>query len=137
MRRLYWKEMEKQIKDVSKNKDNSFLSGKYHWKRFLFDYKKFKIYEVNGDWVRTNLCWYYGQGGHGRVHEFIPNSEIWIEKNHGTLKYMSQTIIHEVNEWYKMNELPYFQAHQNSLAEEWIKPQRLRYVMQKMKEKLE
>lgn len=137
MRKINWKDLEKEIKERSKNKDDCLFFGDNHfWKEYLFTYDTFEIYEVDAEYIRNNICCYFGYGGHGRVHEFIPHFEIWIEKDHGTIKYMAQTILHEMNEYKKMKKLPYFQAHQNSLAEEHRNPEKLEKIIQCLKKKI-
>ena len=102
-------------------------------KNYLFDIKGFEIYEVDAKWIRNNLYAWFGIGGHGRVHAFIPNNEIWIAEDHGTLEYMARTIIHEINEYKKMSRLPYWQAHLNSLKEEFKHPKLLKRIIKLLK----
>ena len=76
-----WARLESEIQKRAKNKDASFkLSGK--WKKFVRKESGYKVYAVDGLWVRNNLCCYFGHGGHGFVHEFIPNDEIWVSTHH-------------------------------------------------------
>jgi hypothetical protein len=76
-----WNKLEDEIQRRSKRKDPKFnLSGK--WKRFVRKQDGLRIYAVDGEWIRSNLCIYFGHGGHGLVHEFIPVDEIWISIHH-------------------------------------------------------
>ncbi len=38
----------------------------------------FKIYEVDGEWIKNNLDTTFGTGGHGLVHSYIPLDEVWV-----------------------------------------------------------
>ena len=81
----------------------------------------FKIYAVDGEWIRHNLgvrCKDKGfeHAGHGYVHEFIPLDEIWVSTHHyegcpcknirpdrkTSKKYFESTIIHEIIEFKAM-----------------------------------
>ena len=138
MRKINLRDLEREIQERSRDKNDYFLAGdmNYDWKKYLFEYDNFDIYEVEGEYVRNNLCCYFGWGGHGRVHEFIPHFEIWISKDHAPIDEMARTILHEINEYKKMKNLPYFQAHQNSLAEEHRNPKKLRKIIQCLKKKI-
>lgn len=70
-----WRDIEKKVQLDAKNKDKRFvLKGK--WKKFVRREQGYKIYSVDGRWIKTNLCVYFNHGGHGLVHEFIPLDEI-------------------------------------------------------------
>ncbi len=126
----YISEVEKDIQDRSSSKDKG-LKIKGLKKDYIFDQGKFKIYEVDGEWIRNNLYVNYGTGGHGKVHSFIPNNEVWIEKNKKS-EYKARTIIHEINEFKKMNKLPYYHAHKNSMKVENNSSQ-LKEILHKVK----
>ena len=134
-----WKRVEKKIQEVGFKKDKKFvLKGK--WKKFIRIQNNYKIFSVDGNWIRKNLCVYYGHGGHGLVHEFIPLDEIWIDSHHynekkdslfncpcKTLKkcqkvsknYFGSTAIHEITEIEEMKKgMPYWKAHQIALKKE-------------------
>jgi hypothetical protein len=76
-----WSAFESQIQFVAKNKDKTLIL-KGRWKRFLRNQQGYKIFAVDGNWIRNNLCSYFGHGGHGLVHEFIPLDEIWVSTHH-------------------------------------------------------
>ena len=114
-------DIEREIQQRASKKDESLkISGLD--KKYITDYKGFKVYEVDGEWIRNNIDVIYGSGGHGRVHTFIPNDEIWISKGHNS-SYQARTIIHEINEYGKMKDLPYYHAHKNSQKEEFLHPE--------------
>ena len=128
-----WAELELKIQKRARKKDKKFiLSGK--WKRFVRKQDGFKIYAVDGEWVRNNISVIFGHGGHGYVHEFIPNDEIWIDTHHFdgcdcenlvkkvqkvSKKYFDSTVIHEITEFKEMKKGSiYWKAHQISLQKE-------------------
>ena len=134
-----WPVMEKEIQSGSKKKDKTFvLSGS--WKKFVREQDGFKIYRVNGSWVRHNLSFYFGHGGHGFVHEFIPVDEIWVSSHHPyegrgatvncscklkrkgqkiSQNYFDSTVIHEITECNQMKKgRIYWVAHNIALAKE-------------------
>src|SRR3990167_8791843 len=81
MRKLAWQNLERAIQQRAGKKDRRFcLRGR--WKRFVRRQDGLTIFAVDGSWVRSNLCVYFGHGGHGLVHEFIPPDEIWIATHH-------------------------------------------------------
>lgn len=76
-----WGKMEKEIQSGARQKDGSFvLFGK--WKKFVRIESGYKLYQVDGSWIRHNLSFYFGHGGHGLVHECIPLDEIWVSSHH-------------------------------------------------------
>lgn len=76
-----WADLEREIARVGAKKDKRFfLRGT--WKTFVRKSGGFKVYAVDGTWIRRNLCVYFGHGGHGLVHEFIPLNEIWVSTHH-------------------------------------------------------
>ncbi len=127
-----WGKLEVEIQQRAKKKDRGFrLSGK--WKRFVSREDGFRVYAVDGEWVRNNLCAYFGHGGHGIVHEFIPRNEIWIATAHSkgcdctnvftgqpvSQAYFDSTVIHEITEHRLMKRgKNYWHAHQVALKKE-------------------
>ncbi len=126
-----WREGEKAIQANARLKDVSFkLDGP--WKFFLMKSREFNVYIVDEQWVRRNLCWYFGHGGHGYVHEFIPLDELWISKYHRDCEcvnvisgqpvsdaFVDSTILHETIEMYLMARgYPYHKAHEVALEAE-------------------
>lgn len=84
-------------------------------KEFLFNLsevsKNIKIYFVDGKAVRDNYKTDFSQGGHGYVYDWIPENEIWLEKEEENELF--QILIHEYTERYLMKYLnyPYHKAH--------------------------
>ena len=127
----YLEELEKNIEDVSVDKDSTFVL-KGPWKRFIEEKEGLKIYEVDDHWVHTNLSVLFNHGGHGLVHEFIPIDEIWVGKIHFnctcknvvnlqpvSLLFFNSTIHHEITELKEMKKgKTYWEAHQIALQAE-------------------
>lgn len=131
--------LESEIQSNAYSKDKTFvLKGK--WKRFVRREQGYKIYSVDIKWIKMNLCVYFGHGGHGLVHEFIPLDEIWITSHHynkGKDKlfnclcktkskdqkvsnnYFESTIIHEIVECEEMKKgKSYWKSHLIALEKE-------------------
>lgn len=138
-RNPFWRTLEKTIQSRAKKKDRSFrLSGT--WKKFLRMENGYNIFAVNGTWIRNNLSAYFGHGGHGFVHEFIPLDEIWVSTHHYdegdedvskcnctvkkkgqkvSKKYFESTLLHEMTECIEMKiGKPYWEAHNIALDAE-------------------
>ena len=113
-------DIEKDIQDRAENKDPDLKINGID-KQYVTTYKNFKVYLVDSEWVINNLDVLFGSGGHGRVHTFIPNNEIWISKERNS-DYQARCIIHEYNEFKEMSKLPYYQAHKSSQKEEFLHP---------------
>ena len=120
-----WKRFEKKIQANAEKKDKDFmLKGK--WKKFVRKEKGYKVYSVEAEWVGRNLCVYFGHGGHGLAHEFIPVDEIWVSSHHYnndntplfekcpcitktkghkvSKNYFDSTVIHEITECEEMKK---------------------------------
>ena len=122
------KHLEKEIQQGDDKKDPHFkLEG--DWKKFLRTQDGFKIFAVDGNWVKENLSEIYNHGGHGLVHEFIPDDEIWISTHHHanckqkfqkvSKEFFESAVIHEIEEYHQMKKgLPYWKAHQLALEKE-------------------
>lgn len=134
-----WALLEKEIQARARKKDKKFiLAGK--WKKFVRNQRGYKVYSVNGKWIRANLCVYFGHGGHGFVHEFIPLNEIWVATHHAnegtgsifqcpcklkkrgqklSKNYFDSTVIHEIAECESMKKgKTFFESHQIALLKE-------------------
>lgn len=134
-----WAALEQEIRCRASKKDKTFiLSGK--WKKFVRKQNGYKIYAVDGKWIRDNLSVYFGHGGHSLVHEFIPNNEIWISTHHYqegkseisrcsckiknkpkkvSKNFFDSTVIHEIKEHEEMKRgKNYWRAHQIALEKE-------------------
>ena len=131
--------LEKKIQSNAYSKDKTFvLKGK--WKRFVRVEQGYKIFSVDAKWIRINLCVYFGHGGHGLVHEFIPLDEIWVTSHHYNEKsdelfncicktkakgqkvsenYFESTVIHEIVECEEMKKgKSYWKSHLIALENE-------------------
>ncbi len=131
-RNKLWSEIEDDVAKRAPKKDRKFkLEGK--WKKFLRSQEGFRVYLVDGEWVRTNLSIIFGHGGHGFVHEFIPHNEIWVDNHHPvtcdcknvrkdrkmSVPYTNSTILHEITEYNKMKKgMKYWPAHNIALEAE-------------------
>lgn len=138
-REKVWSHLEKNIQVNAGFKDKSFeLKGK--WKRFVRNQQGYRVFSVDAVWIRRNLCFYFGHGGHGLVHEFIPMGEIWItsyhyneekdklfrcpcktkKKNQKCSKhYFDSTVLHEITECNEMKKgKNYWVSHQIALQAE-------------------
>lgn len=123
-------QLEKDIQRSADYKDRSLkISSKYKWKKFYRNQDGFKIYAVDGDWIKNNLDMIFCHGGHGHVHEFIPKNEIWVSINHHkkceckksvvrkskkvSRDLFDSIVIHEIAESKLMKSgMPYWKAHQ-------------------------
>jgi len=120
---ITFKEIEKEIQKQTKDKEGFSLSGK--WKKYHKKVEDFKVYIVDGEWIKRNLSIFFGYGGHGCVHEFIPHNEIWINNtdqkgNKPSENWIDSTVLHEIEEWKKMNKgVPFHKAHQHALRQEY------------------
>lgn len=131
-RKISWAEIEEKIQKCAKNKDSNFkLSGP--WKTFVREQSGLKIYAVDGKWIRNNICFIFGHGGHGYVHEFIPLDEVWVDTHHRkdcncivnylnqpvSENYFNSTVIHEIEEFQHMKTgMDFWQAHHLALEKE-------------------
>ena len=127
-----WADLEIDIQKRGKKKDKRFvLTGK--WKKFVRKQDGFKIFAVDGEWVRNNLSVIFGHGGHGYVHEFIPLNEIWVATHHfegcecrnvkkgqkASQQYFDSTTLHEIAEFKEMKKgMSFWKAHQIALQKE-------------------
>jgi len=138
-RKVTWRQLEKRIQLNTGKKDKSFvLKGK--WKKFVRRQKGFKIFSVDGAWIRNNLCVYFDHGGHTFVYEFIPADEIWVTSHHYnkgndslfncccktrkkgqkiSKKFFESTFIHEIKEYEEMKKgKSYWKSHNLALEKE-------------------
>ncbi|KKQ41892.1 MAG: hypothetical protein US61_C0037G0003 [Parcubacteria group bacterium GW2011_GWE2_37_8] len=130
-RKITWAEIELDIQKRGNRKDKKFiLSGK--WKKFVKMQNGFKLFSVDGKWIRNNLSISFNHGGHGLVHEFIPLDEIWVDEYHHNCDcknvmngqkvsgaFFESTTIHEITEFKLMRKgMIYWKAHQLALEKE-------------------
>ena len=131
-RNKLWVELERDVQTRARAKDRRFaLTGR--WKKFVRNERGFRIYAVDGEWVRNNLSIIFGHGGHGYVHEFIPAGEIWIGVRHPadcgcrnvrgnrgmSWRAFESAVLHEIVERREMGKgVAYWRAHQIALQKE-------------------
>ncbi len=133
LRVVYMMHMEEEIQRRAKKKDTGFiLSGR--WKKFVRKQNGFSIYAVNGEWIRNNLSIFFGHGGHGLVHEFIPLDEIWMSTRHYkgcgcnnkktdgqkiSQEFFDSSVVHEITEFRAMERgKSFLEAHERALYKE-------------------
>lgn len=139
LRDKLFQQFEAKIQSNSNLKDKSFtISGL--WKKFIRLQSGYKVFKVDATWIRKNLCVYFGHGGHGLVHEFIPIDGVWISTHHYnntkdpvfscicktnkinqkvTKNYFESTVVHEISECNFMKQgKTYWQSHQLALDAE-------------------
>jgi len=131
-RNKLWAELELETQKRANKKDRGFvLNG--NWKKFVRKQDGFKIFAVDGEWVRNNLTIIFGHGGHGYVNAFIPLNEIWVATHHFddcgcsnikkgqkfSQQFFNSVIIHEIAEFKEMERGKIFwKAHQIALQKE-------------------
>jgi len=86
-------------------------------KRILFSLgNKLKIWLINGEEVRTLFFIDFTEGGHGKVYDFIPANEVWIDDDL-TIEERKFILVHELHERRLMAKgLDYNTAHYKSSA---------------------
>ena len=82
-------------------------------KKFIGTKEGFKVYEVDGKWIKNNIDVGFGTGGHGLVHSYIPMDEVWVwpvEENKWSIT------AHEITEHNLMKEknLKFKEAHKET-----------------------
>jgi hypothetical protein len=133
--------MEAEIQARAPKKDRRFIFlfriFRFLFLREQFQYvgkkRGFRIYSVDGEWVKNNLSVVFEHGGHGYVHEFIPLDEVWVATYHPvgcvcknvradrkmSRWYSAETSDHEIDEFNDMARGIIFEtAHQNALQKE-------------------
>ena len=83
-------------------------------KELIEEKNGFKIYEVDGEWIKNNLDVGFGTGGHGLVHSYIPMDEIWVwpvSENKWSIA------LHEMIEYnlMKNEEMKFEEAHDKTI----------------------
>jgi len=83
-------------------------------KSFIRTQDGFKIFFVNGTFIRDHIDIDFTMGGHGYRFPFIPKDEIWIEQGMND-KDATATIAHELKEAEEMKSgKTYSQAHEKA-----------------------
>jgi hypothetical protein len=75
-------------------------------KEFLFDYKGYKVFDVDGNYVRNNIDIDFNGGGNPSRYQYVPDDELWIEKlsNNVETDIMGYTV-HEYVECERMKNM--------------------------------
>jgi hypothetical protein len=94
------------------------------WKKLIGEiYDNTKIYLVDGDYVRDNVCvnkeTQFVEGGHGYVYDWIPKDEIWVEEMINK-EDQAKNGMHEIYEYTLMKYIKeeYNDAHAKTLTVE-------------------
>lgn len=101
--------------EVKKSADNSpdlkRLYGFYNG-----EYKGFKIWIVDGNYIRREIFNEFIYGGNDERYTFVPESEIWIDNSISAEEYLT-TLEHEIIERNLMrhNGYTYYDAHDSAL----------------------
>ncbi len=94
---------EEEIKNI-KEKIHKKLLRKY-------SNKSIKVWVVNGKVIRDLLFIDFTEGGHGKVYDFIPENEVWIDDDLRA-RELKPTLLHELHERRLMSEgMAYEPAH--------------------------
>jgi hypothetical protein len=80
------------------------------------EYKGFKVWIVDGNYIRREIFNEFIYGGNDERYTFIPESEIWIDKSISADEYLT-TLEHEISErnLMRFNGFTYFDAHDSAL----------------------
>lgn len=106
--------------EVVKTTDNSpDLKRMYGY--YNGEYKGFKIWIVDGNYIRREIFNEFIYGGNDERYTFVPENEIWIDNSISADEYLT-TLEHEINErnLMRFNGYTYYDAHDSSLMLELI-----------------
>jgi len=80
------------------------------------EYKGFKIWLVDGNYIRREIFNEFIYGGNDERYTFVPENEIWIDNSISADEYLT-TLEHEINErnLMRFNGYTYYDAHDSSL----------------------
>ena len=90
-------------------------------KKFLRNYKGYKVYIVDGNYVRKHIDIDYLGGGNPSRYQYIPEDEFWIEKlSDGAPEDILGFIVHEYEECEMMKKqgMDYETAHDKASTAE-------------------
>ncbi len=101
--------------EVKKSEDNS-LDLKRLYGFYNGEYKGFKVWIVDGNYIRREIFNEFIYGGNDERYTFIPESEIWIDNSVSVDEYLT-TIEHEIIERNLMRNkgYTYYDAHDSAL----------------------
>ena len=103
---------------IKKSTDNSpdlkLLYGFYYG-----EYKGFKVWTVDGNYIRREIFNEFIYGGNDERYTFVPESEIWIDNSISADEYLT-TLEHEIAERNLMRTkgYTYYDAHDSALMVE-------------------
>ena len=101
------------------------------WKVFWKSDGKFKIFKVDGNYIRNNIEVEFTLGGHHLRYKFVPDNEVWIE-NLSSEFDMESNLLHELTEIGLMEKgMKYEDAHER--AAETEKEHRVKNTEEKQK----
>lgn len=86
------------VKELKKLKLRRDVLKRIHKKLLFKKYtNKLKIWQVRGDYVRDLFDVDFNQGGHGKIYNFVPKNEVWIDDD-VYKKEVPFTLVHELHE---------------------------------------
>lgn len=86
----------------SERKNNYKFDNKLP-KQFLKNYKNYKIYIVDGNYIRNNIDIDFVGGGNPSRYQYVPKGELWVEKlSDGNKNDIDAFIEHEYVECERM-----------------------------------
>lgn len=92
--------------DYADERDPKYIFDEKVPKEFLFNFKGYKVYSVDGNYVRNNIDIDFNGGGNPSRYQYVPDKQIWIEKlsNNAESDIMGYTV-HEYIECERMKKL--------------------------------
>ena len=102
-----WKQAEKQRKRMPNDKLLKIEK--------LAEIRGVKVFLVDGFEVRKTFNQDFVEGGHGRVYDYIPKNEIWLEQDNDK-QDMMYIFLHEITEYNLMGNKHYSYAKAHTLA---------------------
>jgi hypothetical protein len=103
-------------KNEVKNSANNSPDLKRLYGFYNGEYKGFKIWIVDGNYIRREIFNEFIYGGNDERYTFVPESEIWIDNSISAEEYLT-TLEHEIIERNLMrhNGYTYYDAHDSAL----------------------
>jgi len=105
------------VKISGKSVRGEFLKQAH--KELLGTAGEFKIWLIDGRFVRSKYDIEFTEGGHGLVYDYVPENEIWIDDD-VVEKERKYVLLHELHERLSMKKgFTYPVAHAKALVVEW------------------
>jgi hypothetical protein len=103
-------------KSVDKVSTDNFPDIKRLYGFYNGEYKGFKVWTVDGNYIRREIYNEFIYGGNDERYTFVPESEIWIDNSIAVDEYLT-TLEHEIIERNLMrhNGYTYYDAHDSAL----------------------